>query len=343
MGEADVGVIACIGKSDQMKHVRKALEKSVKDVLPDCVQEGMTEGPEEIEIAYTVDVVCQGDSNGGKLARDINSGDLPCTLEDLLIEQRFPASVSVGSRATARPLSQLEFHLKWEFPQPKIDVSKKDYLDGICMVYCENRLAQVIDFRSAHEEVLLHDGSETREANDMCKAINRAIQHSGDEMSETGGEQCLQIDLSALPLEVTDVYFVLAAFESATLADFPHPAVGIYDAYSKRQLTEYQLDSAGESQAIIMCCLTRASGRWVMHGMGIPTEGGVKSYEPIRELLADRQEAYRRWERCKDLMLLRAMLKTKRMTKASTNEFALFLWKVLGLPIAVFQLVVGWL
>lgn len=350
LGHGETGVIAYLGKSESMKNTRKAFEKTVKDVLPDCVLEGMSEGPENIEISYTVDVVCEGDLNGGKLSRDINNGELGNNLEFSLQQQGFLAArVATGSRATSRPVSQLEFHLKWDFPLGRqisgvsVDGAKKDYLDGICMVYCENRLAQIIDFRSAHEEVLLYDGAETREATEMCKAINRAIRHSGDEMSDTGGEQCLQIDLGALPFQVTDVYFVLAAFEMANLADFPNPAVGIYDAHSRRQLTEYHLASAGESQAIVMCNLTRHYGRWVMHGMGVPSEGCVKRYEPIRELLASRQEEYLRWDHCKDLMLLRALVKTKRITKASTNDFALFLWGVIGLPIAAFQLVMGWL
>jgi hypothetical protein len=57
MGEGDTGVIAILISKDQVKTAKKAFEKCVKEVLPDCVQEGLTESPEDIELFYTIDVV----------------------------------------------------------------------------------------------------------------------------------------------------------------------------------------------------------------------------------------------------------------------------------------------
>merc|ERR1719443_2561737 len=211
------------------------------------------------------------------------------------------------------------------------------------MVYSEGALAQIIDFRSAHEEGVF-DGPSSPKAHSLCRAVNRSIQHTGDEMTDKGGEHRMMIDLVALPPEITDIFFLLAAFECDDLSAFPNPAVGIFDGISGRQLSQYCLSSAGKTQAVVMCSLSRPDGsRWVVNGLGIPSAGNVRHYDPIRATITSRQEDYNRWERRETIVKLRAMVKTGRMTEASTSDYALFLWRVLRMPMTSFQLVVRWL
>jgi len=162
-------------------------------------------------------------------------------------------------------------------------------------------------------------------------------------MTDKGGEHRMQLDLGGLPAEVTDIFFVLAAFETDDMSVFPNPTVGIFDSVSGRQLTQYTLPTAGKTQAMIMCSVSRPDGRWVVNGLGVPTAGNVRHYEPIRKTIGMRQEDYNRWERRECIVKLRAMLKTNRITEASTSDYALFIWRVLRMPVTSFQLVVRWL
>merc|ERR1712190_1146 len=214
------------------------------------------------------------------------------------------------------------------------------YLDGSCIVFIESQLAQIVDFKSAHEQQMIHDGENTVQNLRRCKSINRAVMHSGNVTTPTGGKQCMQVDLSALPTEVTDLFFVLSAFGADDLASFPNPRVEILDAVSGRKLTEYSIADCGHAQAVVMCSLSRPHGKWIVNGLGIPTDGNVKDYLPIRRTISERKGGYLRWERRGHLVKIRALLKQARLCENSTNDFARLLGDIMSLPTSIFQLVI---
>ena len=45
--------------------------------------------------------------------------------------------------ANCRRLERVMMHLCWEFPNPR----KKDYLDGTCVVWAQQHLVEIVDFR----------------------------------------------------------------------------------------------------------------------------------------------------------------------------------------------------
>jgi len=352
-GSTQEGLIAVALARSEVKKLkdRGTLPKAIQAALPETELGEVREGPNELAVEYTVDVISGRREegvmvDGVSVVRDLNSDDFTKRLMVSLNERHLPLQVAVSTRATSRELSQLEFKLEWKFPSAKAGPAKKDFLDGICMIYCGGNLAQVIDFRSAHEDRYVHDGEHNEEAATLCRSIHRAVQHSGDIMSEVGGEHRMSLDLDALPPGVTDLFFVLAAFDCNDLSLFENVAVGIHDVVLGRELTNYRIETAGHAQAVVMCSFTREAdhGKWVVYGLGIPTTGNTKDYEPIKNTISSRcQMSYSRWERRECIVKIRVLHRCKRLTQASTNEFAKLLWRILELPTNVFQLVVLWL
>jgi len=354
IGSGEAGVIAISLTAKEAKKIKEAhfVTKCIKEFFPDAALGELQEGVEELDWEYTVDVQSRvGDTgdrkDGGTVVQELNGGSMTSKLEQKLLEKDLALNVLVKDKASSRGLSELEFHLEWEHPVnlDPTQVLVKDYLDGICMIYSGEELSEVVDFRSAIEQQLVYDGARTPEAASLARSIGRAIRHSGDMMSDKGGEHRMWADLDALPLSVTDLFFVLASFASGDLSLFGNPLVQIHDAVLGRQLTQYNLGEAGDAQAVVMCSLSRDPdhGIWVVHGLGIPTQGNAKNYGGIRETLTKLQGGYSRWGRRKDIVLLRSLHEHARVSENSKSEFADTLNSVLGLPIPIFQLLLTWL
>jgi len=347
-GGMQEGMVAIALQRPELKKLkdRSLIQKSIQASLPNIQAGEALEGPDELDVEFTVDVIS---GNGEDLrdtasvVKELNSEDFSRRLMMELARQNLPLEVATSSRATSRELSQLEFRVEWTFSDAKARSARKDFLDGICMIYCGDSLAQVIDFRSAHEDRHVHDGEETEEAAALCRSIQRAVRHSGDIASDGGGEHRMALDLEALPPNVTDLFFVLAAFECKDISLFTDPCVEIHDVVSGRELTSYRVGAMEHTQALIICSFTKDPdhAKWVVHGLGYPTEGSARDYGPVKRTVAQRcQGSYSRWERRQHLVKIRVLHKCKRLTALSSNQFAQFLWRVLDLPVSIFQLVI---
>lgn len=316
----------------------------------DIDAEEVLDTPDVLEVDYAVSIASGFRSvpTSSVIGR-ANDACFASEIQQRLAAQRLPAQVSVKTRAASRELGQLEVTLRWDLAAPGAEAAPvQKFLDGACMVYVESLLAQVVDFRSAHQNQMTHDGSETPARGHMCRSINRAIRHSGDLPVGDVGEHRLEVDLLALPLEVTDLYFVLSAFESDDLSSFPNLVVEIRDLFSKRSLSQHCIPDVRDlatcqgqpCRAALMGSLTRHDGRWLFNVLNATTDGNIRNYDPIRQAIAIRQAGYLHWERRAFLVRLRVMCKREFITENSTSEFAHFLWRLLRLPTAIFQLVV---
>jgi len=351
LGNCDSGTLGIAMPRSEVKKMARHIKKSIQDALPLTDQGQYEESPDEFLVNYTVDVIngshaSRGPIDGGIVVADLNGEEFIKQLRTEMVKLQVEVEVSQNTIACSRELNHLEFHLAWDAPTPeRAQVGAvRNILDGICLVYAGSQLVQIVDFRSAHEELMVHDGVRTPKSSQICRSVCRAIMHSGDNISDTGGEHHMQLNLDALPLDVTDLFFVLAAFGCDTLSAFPNPKAEIHDATHDRLLTEYTIESAGDSPAVIMCSISRDPdhGKWVMHGLGLPTQGGVKDYNPIRATIAHRQIGYQRWERRKLLVIFRILYRDGRITRNSSSEFASLIVGVLTLPVNVFQLLVTW-
>ena len=77
-----------------------------------------------------------------------------------------------------------------------------------------------------------------------------AITHSGDVMTSTDGSHILYINLDALPDYITDLYFVLSAYNCGDLGKFKQPSVHLFDADNPtHQLCMYDLNQVNSPTA----------------------------------------------------------------------------------------------
>eukprot|EP00928_Gymnodinium_smaydae_P078751 TRINITY_DN62839_c0_g1_i1.p1 TRINITY_DN62839_c0_g1~~TRINITY_DN62839_c0_g1_i1.p1 ORF type:complete len:1079 (+),score=270.93 TRINITY_DN62839_c0_g1_i1:84-3320(+) len=342
VGELDDGVIGLLVPSSQAKKIQKPFETAIKKAVQKVTVSGFEVGPEDMDVEYMVDVLANpNDTDAGTLVRNLNAAPFLEEFRAELDKARVPSEVTVKQKSSSMELSSIQMRLEWEVPAESRG-SDKSYLDCMCMAYAGSQLAQVIDFRSAiNDEHNVFDGESSVKSIKLCRAVTRAIRHSGDESTEQGGSQKIDVDLFAVPSDVTDIYFVLAAYEDGDLSNFVRPSVEIHDAHTNRKLSEYELSSAGTSKAIVMCSLSRPEGKWLIQGVGLPTAGSVNDYDPIRRAIADRQVDYDRWSRRKDLIMLRVLCKLKRASLNASSQFAQFCDKVMTFPTPVFQKVIN--
>mmetsp|Transcript_117177 Transcript_117177/g.304044 ORF Transcript_117177/g.304044 Transcript_117177/m.304044 type:complete len:1140 (-) Transcript_117177:186-3605(-) len=346
-GAGDRGTIGLAMARGAAKPQPAVVKKVVNAALPEYpgIEVGEAdECPEEFVLNYTIDAISSKSGEGltaSSLIRDLSASGVMDSLMSLLRDKSLNVDVEQLTMPSSRGLAQLEFQLEWSMPA---ESTSKDLLDGICMVYSGSHLSQVIDFRSCVEDHAVHDGESTGEVVSLCRSISRAVRHSGDERTTTGGEHRIAMDLDALPLGVTDLYFVLACCDGRNLSQFKDTRVQINDAVLGRRLTDYSVSAHGKDQAVVLCKLARDPdhSKWCVYGLGFPATGSINDYGPLRSMLAEKQDGYCRWYRRKDLVLLRALHKERRLTECATNEFAQLLWRLLKMPIPAFQVVVKW-
>ncbi|RUP51298.1 hypothetical protein BC936DRAFT_148834, partial [Jimgerdemannia flammicorona] len=70
-------------------------------------------------------------------------------------------------------------------------------------------------------------------------------------------------DLANLPQDVQHLYFVLSAWKSPTIGHFPNPSFQMFDKEKPtKQLCQYCIEKAANSQAVILCCVSRTRQGW---------------------------------------------------------------------------------
>lgn len=366
-GEQDYATVAAlVSSSKESKTVKPLLQKVLASVLGDLPGKEIQEVSKELDIEYTVDVVRATSDvdevpplNAGQIVEALNGIVSPeeetqgpsflDRLSDILKNAGLPVDIGVRTKAAARQLVHVELCLTWE---PKLPTSKTEvgpiqtHLDSICLAYAGSRLVQIVDMHSQVDASILHfDGEANSKNTEMSRATSRAIKHSGDLTSngEHVNEQRIRLDLAALPLEVTDLFIVLAAFEADDLSNFTNPTCKLLDPVAGRELTTYTPPSHGKSKAIVMCQMMRLGDGWIMNGLGLPTSGGLNHHEPMKKFLLGLQNSYLRWDRRKEFVKLRLLLKKSRLAESSDNEFAQLLHRILKLPLPIFQLLLKWI
>lgn len=336
VGSGDTGTVAILmtgGSKVPKAVVKQAIATTLTD-YPDLEIDNPVECPEELTLDFTIDVITT--TRGGvhysaaDVVDELNDSEFNRKLTSVLAKRRFDVQIESSAHAHSRSLSQLEFFLEWD---GKGDVPEGP--EGMCLVYTGSDLVQLIDWRSGHEDLRLQDAVSKGRSEDYLRSIGRAVKH-------TTGEHRISADLDAMPLDVTDMFFVVAAPEGKDLAQYANTRVRVQDSLLGRELTEYNIGTPENSEAMVMCSLTkeREHNKWVVHGLSLPTTGGFKDTQQILSVLAEHQQGFLSWDRRKTLVTLRALHRLKRISKNATNQFAQLLWSLLDLPVPAFQMVV---
>ncbi|CAG8447959.1 12478_t:CDS:2 [Ambispora leptoticha] len=170
--------------------------------------------------------------------------------------------VVLYSISKAEAIRSLIFELNWGFPD-----RGQDYLDGTCMVYAGAEPLMKYDYMSIYYPKFPH----MRHYGDNIDAVNSRGNHK------------ITAKLHELPEHVTHLYFILSAFQSNTIGEFKTPNFRLYDeSQPDKQLCTYTIQDASDSQAVIMCCVSRVgNGMWHVIEVGKLTIGNANDYDPI--------------------------------------------------------------
>lgn len=215
-------------------------------------------------------------------------------------------------------LNEVLLLLEWTNPAGSTNPQgQQDYLDGSCMVYSEERLLDVVDFRGAHSAVA--DSSDHKPSSATLewsagKGKAASVLHSGDVMSAEGGTHVIRACLSDLPGFTTDLFFVISAYNCRNLSLFRSLNMRLFDACtpSSRPLTTFTTSDAGHASAALVCALTRKSGRWFVRSFMQACDGTIRDYTPIEKTIAPVQENHSRWRRRRPYVLLSCLWHMRR-------------------------------
>mmetsp|Transcript_42904 Transcript_42904/g.100712 ORF Transcript_42904/g.100712 Transcript_42904/m.100712 type:complete len:1205 (-) Transcript_42904:65-3679(-) len=357
----DGGVLAMAGSCDNIKRIKKVFEKGVQKAIAkyNFSMSPMQEGPEYLNVRYVVDI--SGNTrtttgkpvNGGNIAEEANQLEFLEKVEQELLTKNIAANMSVKKKAEVRAVSDLEVHLTWRAADGQLGVTDvgavQKYLDAVCLFYADKDLLRALDVRTA--QPLEHcpsahlKGPPKRGITQSFNVITPEDTNSSDGHPTQGN--VMRLDLPAIPLDVSEVFFILSAFETDSLKFFADIGLELYDYHSKRLLMRLPMDMQGkkDTKSLVMGGLTRVKGAWIFNGMGMPSKGTVKGdLSPVLQLISDYQGAgHSNWARRGLFVRLRVMSKLRYAQPGRSGETANLLRRLLLLPTPAFQLVVMYL
>jgi len=234
------------------------------------------------------------------------------------VQRMAKASASQDSAEPRMKLSEVLLLLEWTNPAGSAAAhGQQDYLDGSCMVYSEERLLDVVDFRGAHSAVA--DCSDRKPSTATLewsagKGKAASVLHSGDVMSAEGGTHVIRVCLTDLPSFATDCFFVISAYNCRNLSLFRSLSMRLFDAESPSHipLSIFATADAGNASAALVCALTRKLGIWSVRTFGRACDGTIRDYAPIEAAIAPVQENHTRWRRRRPFVLLSLLWQSRR-------------------------------
>jgi len=221
-----------------------------------------------------------------------------------------------------RPLKEVLLLLEWVFPAGSAAVQgQPDYLDGSCLVYSEDRLLDVVDFRGAHSAAVGCHGHKASSAThewSAGKGKTAVVAHSGDVMAAEGGSHVIRVRLADLPDYATDCYFVISAYNCRNLSLFQSLNMRVFDADCPSSLlSKFTNNEAGCASAVVVCSLSRRLAVWSIQSFCRACDGTVRDYTPIEAAIAPVQENHSRWRRRRPFVLLSTLCQ---LGRAHPNE-----------------------
>jgi len=165
-----------------------------------------------------------------------------------------------------------------------------DSLDATCLVFDKERLVEIIDHRGYHG-FRYGAGAGSGKGQNGPDGTAGSVRHAGDVMDDEvrTGKQVMHIRLDLMPKCITDLVFVLSAYNSRDLTKFSDLTATILDADGAAELAsaKSQVSSSG-TEAIVMCSLYRLSdGLWRANSLMSPCKGSARDYRPVLQRLLE--------------------------------------------------------
>lgn len=284
-----------------------------------------------------------------ELAAQLRSGSVAASEEDVQASaQTMPKTgASLGRSTSGLQLSEVLLMLEWTNPEGNASLQgQQDYMDGSCMVYAEERLLDVVDFRGAQSVVA--DGRDRKPSSATLewsagKGKAASVLHSGDVMSAEGGTHVIRVALSDLPALATDCFFVISAYNCRNLSLFRSLNMRLFDVQgtSHTTLSTFTTKEAGHGSAALVCAVTRKCGVWSVRRFGKACDGTIRDYAPIEAAIAPVQGNHSRWRRRRPIVLLALLWQSGRasLQDARCDGIDVLVPRLVKLPIHLFQCV----
>lgn len=244
--------------------------------------------------------------------------DASSQLEDATLGAESLSKATGSAEPQRGTLAEVMLLLEWTNPGDQAAQNgQQDYLDGSCMVYSEERLIDVVDFRGAHSVV--PDCAEKKPSSASLewsagKGKHASVLHSGDVMSPEGGTHVIRVSLKDLPAFATDCFFVISAYNCRNLSMFRSLSMRLFNVKSAAAgpLTSFTTADAGNASAALVCGLMRKMDVWHVRTFGKACDGTIRDYAPIESTIAPVQENHCRWRRRRPFILLEALWRLRR-------------------------------
>lgn len=106
-------------------------------------------------------------------------------------------------------------------------------------------------------------------------AYNRAIEHSGDNLTGAGDgdDETITVDLARLPAEAYALVFTVNSFRGQKFTEVRNAYCRLLDVESGAELVRFDLTDSEPSTGVIMSVLIRQGGAWDMTAVGEFHEG----------------------------------------------------------------------
>lgn len=208
----------------------------------------------------------------------------PATLKDFSVKPNSTVQLVKLLYAIPQDINKVVFDLNWQYPNDTDlleGTEKRDYLDASCLIFEGEKCVRTIDFVQKNPLMLAmlnkHKGIKQKEW---------GVKHSGDHMDDRKriGHHFIDVSIEDIPTEVTNLFFVLSAWNASTISRYPNPSLSFYEKSTPdANLCSTTFTHASDYSAVIMCSLSRTKNGWVVYENGQTSNGNAKDYAPIRQ------------------------------------------------------------
>ena len=185
------------------------------------------------------------------------------TLKDYNVPPESKLHLIIVLCAVPDELENVVYDFYWGLPYGR----SKDYLDVSVLVYSGRENLGVIYYRDPY----LH----------LCPGVR----HSGPaDMYYREGRHQVTVNLKSVPHHVDKLVFTLSAWRASSIAEYPYYRLNFYDVnFPDKQLCNEKFDVARTyTKSIIMCCLSKKSGRWEVINIQKGSDGFTRNYYPLK-------------------------------------------------------------
>lgn len=172
------------------------------------------------------------------------------------------------TKSGAAPLSKVFMGLGWD-PAAK---GKNIDLDASVIAYDQNgRKLEIVWF--------MH-----------TKEFRGALVHQGDNLTGNGDgdDEVINVDLNALPPQVTHLVFTINSFSGQKFTEVRNAFARLVDANTGQELVRFSLTESQPATGVVMAALSRTTaGPWEMRGIGQFADGRTvkKLVKPAAQML----------------------------------------------------------